>query len=39
LKLFDKNYQYLFPDSTAKCIHPQAQTKILNKYKELTENP
>ncbi|MBD1830192.1 hypothetical protein NDI47_04470 [Microcoleus vaginatus GB1-A2] len=36
LEAFDKNYQYLFTDSTAKCIHRQAQTKILNKYKELT---
>lgn len=37
-KLFDKNYQYLFTDSQAKCIHRQAQTRILKKYKELTEH-
>jgi hypothetical protein len=34
LKLFDKNYQYLLTDSHAKCIHRQAQTRILKKYKE-----
>jgi len=34
LKLFEKNYQYLLTDSHAKCIHRQAQTRILKKYKE-----
>jgi len=38
LKLFDNNYQYLFTDLQAKCIQRQAQTRILKKYKEKTEN-